>query len=220
MPTLPGSLGPGNVGRGPLHAAGCVCAIVIFLVTNLVAQLRYFPPGALTSESQSDAWLAAYYSACLTAFSEPSLLEESASPTVAAYRFLWLRSFNGPIAVRVDLHADGTAQLTVKTASTPCHFAAPRARDPASLKVMTRVLTKAEMADLASQVQRSGLWGLQRDDPSPWGFDGAFWLFEFAAQGRYHAISRWSPTEGPVRSLGLYFLFNLAHLKIPSRLVY
>ena len=51
------------------------------------------------------------------------------------------------------------------------------------------------------------------------GKDGAQWVLESAANGKYHAVKRWSPKEGSVRDLALHML-SLSDLKIAEDRVY
>lgn len=57
------------------------------------------------------------YSAYLRAMDEPSLLAATKDRSVVAYRFLWLRSVDHPIAIRLTIHPDGTATLAGKQTS-------------------------------------------------------------------------------------------------------
>src|SRR3954464_6678501 len=67
----------------------------------------FFPGGVLrerTEQFDADQILRAWYSKHLRAMSEPSL---SCKPTAAeAYRFLWLRTWGAPIAIRVARNGD------------------------------------------------------------------------------------------------------------------
>lgn len=57
-------------------------------------------------------------------------------------------------------------------------------------------------------------------DPSTTGKDGAQWMIEASENGHYRLIERWSPNDGPVRELGLYFLHDLAQLSIKADEIY
>jgi len=83
----------------------------------LSAQDSYFPKGALSDYDRVDIGKADWYSGQLRALDEPSLLEEAKNPSLESYRFVWLRTFHHPVAVRLDIMADGSGKLTVKIAS-------------------------------------------------------------------------------------------------------
>jgi hypothetical protein len=58
-----------------------------------------------------------WYSAQLRALKEPSLFQLASNALSHSYRFLWLRTFNHPIAIRVDIKPAGTGALTTKVTS-------------------------------------------------------------------------------------------------------
>src|SRR5215469_6577927 len=75
---------------------------------------RYFPDGVFQDASET-GWFRGFkerwYAKHLRSMSEPSLSEASKDATVIVYRFLWLRTFHHPIAVRLTIHPDGTGTL-------------------------------------------------------------------------------------------------------------
>jgi hypothetical protein len=46
------------------------------------------------------------------------------------------------------------------------------------------------------------------------------WVIEGIDHGKYRLLDRWSPENGPVRELGLYFLRDLAHLRLNADEIY
>lgn len=46
--------------------------------------------------------------------------------------------------------------------------------------------------------------------------DGAEWSIEGVKDGTYHVVTRWTPRQGPIYTLGRFFLFDLARLQIPK----
>jgi len=87
---------------------GGAIAAVILVALVVSAQDTYFPSGALSDSDRGDSDLARWYSGQLKALDEPSLLAEARNTSTQSYRFLWLRSFHHPIAVRLDVMADRT----------------------------------------------------------------------------------------------------------------
>src|SRR5271169_4092349 len=79
--------------------------------------LPYFPPRTFYDDFATlDAGVIRWYSTCLSLLSEPSLWAASKDSQRQTYRFLWLRSWDPPISVRVDRNGDGTGTLTLKVA--------------------------------------------------------------------------------------------------------
>jgi len=168
------------------------------------AQTKYFPPD----------FPPAYYEKHLTALNEPSLWEASKGQKTESYRFLWLRTFHHPIAVRVDLKADGTSLLTTKISSGSGGY------DPGKLiQDETLGLTREQTNRFLGQIEADNFWKLpsvQRDR----GVDGAQWIIEGIRNGSYHVVDRWSPTNGEIRALGLFMVNELAKIKVAGSEVY
>ena len=88
-----------------------------------------FHPGSLDDSPRGDQFLYEWYSKQPKALDEPSLWTLSKTQKEQSYRFLWLRTFHHPAAVRIDVN--GTSRLTTKIASgaggyAPGHFGAER----------------------------------------------------------------------------------------------
>ncbi len=52
------------------------------------------------------------------------------------------------------------------------------------------------------------------------GLDGAQWLVEAVKEGQYKVVDRWWPEEGPIHTLGIVMLIDLAKLKLLYQEVY
>jgi hypothetical protein len=102
-------------GLGALMRLGAILAIIIATLT-MAAQDSYFPNGALSDDDRVGRFKVRWYSDQLRALNEPSLLDKAKNPSLQSYRFVWLRTFNHPVAVRLDITSDGAGKLTVKIA--------------------------------------------------------------------------------------------------------
>ena len=94
-----------------------ILSLVFAIAVPLLAQGQYFPKLSFGSSSTLDELKQTWYSSQLRALQEPSLLTLVKSPSSECYRFLWLRTFNHPIAIRLEPMSDGTSVLTTKVAS-------------------------------------------------------------------------------------------------------
>lgn len=190
------------------------------LIAVLLAALRlsgqvYFPFGALSSYEQSDKGRARWYSAQLKALDEPSLLETSKNPELQTYRFVWLRTFHHPIAVRLDVMGNGSGVLTVKIANGAGGY------EPGKLIENTSApVTQKQTEEFLKRIDSLGFWELPSFDESQSGFDGSRWIVEGVKDGKYHVADRWTPGKGPVHDLGAMLAFTLARLKIPKDQLY
>jgi hypothetical protein len=160
-----------------------------------------------------------WYSDHLRALREPSLWETSKQDAMAEeYRFLYLRSFHHPISVRLVVNPDKTATLTSKETSGQSGKPGRLSRNRKNH--LTKLQTEAFLAAL----NRGSFWALPTslvESNDVVQLDGAQWILEGVAQGRYHIVDRWSPdrADDPVRSIGA-MLIDLAHFKFSDRDVY
>lgn len=198
------------------HLVGWMLWVCLSLVaTNVPAagekhchgRAEFFPPGALGTEQNTD-FVNDWYSSHLRAMAEPSLWEQREQGRAESYRFLWLRTFNRPIAVRVSFSDSAdSAVVTVKVLSGAGGY------EPGRLVVAdTRSLDPTKAEQLRRILDQVDFWSLPTSEENDLlGVDGAQWIVEGLRDGQYHVVDRWSPDDGPVRRLGLSFL-ELARL--------
>lgn len=198
-----------------LAIRGVVVVFVVFVAAFAIvvgklaaARVQYFPPSfstVLTSCGRPvvDDIEVDWYTAQWRAADEKSLYLASASPTGSArltYRFTWLRTFDPPVMVRVDVAPNGVMQLTAKQLSGQGGY------DPGRLvKRTVRNLTGDEAAKLNAAILASSVF----DSPETncrGGADGSRWIFEANDHGRYRYVNRWTPDESPVRDVGRLLL--------------
>lgn len=184
------------------------------LATFAMSQDSYFPSGALSDYDKSDSFKARWYSEQLRALDEPSLLKEAKDPALQSYRFVWLRTFHHPVAVRLDIMSDGTGKLTVKIANGAGGY-----KPGKLIENKTSSVTQQETGKFLEQVKDAGFWELPSFEKTS-GCDGAEWIIEGAKDGKYHVVDRWTPSKGPVHELGMTLAFNFAQLKIPKDELY
>jgi hypothetical protein len=191
--------------------------IFIFLTLGAagMAQSPYFPPGSLDDSSRVGQSLSEWYSKHLRALDEPSLWSLSKTQKEESYRFLWLRTFHHPVAIRIDVNADGTSRLTTKMTSGAGGY------DSGQLvQNDTSTLSREQTNWFLGKIEENKFWELATIDKSRMGVDGAAWIIEGVRNGSYHVVDRWSPDDGPVRVIGLLMLKQLAKVKVPAKETY
>ena len=152
---------------------------------------RYFPPGVLSSNEWQDRFKVSWYSKALTAMKEPSLSLPQ-RPQTQTYRFLWLRSFDNPIVVRIWRSESKVYLVTKQLDGDGGHH-------PGKLVVnSTRSLSSKEWDEFTKHLEKSSYWTLPTDIGDI-GNDGAQWVLEGARDGRYHVVDRWSPKDDSYR---------------------
>ena len=176
----------------------------------------YFPQNAF---NDSDNFTIDWYSKHLLAMTEPSMLTRT-DCAVESYRFVWLRTFHQPIAVRV-WRANGRHYLVVKELSGQGGY------EPGRI-VVTRLrsLAEAEWINLKRQLSQISFWNLPTEQSTvknpdgslTVGVDGAEWIIEGLQNGKYHVTSRWS-AKGKYRKVCLYLL-RLSNLRVKRTEIY
>ncbi len=152
--------------------------------SNAAIPTAYFPPG--TFPQAVDSFVAAWYGKHLTAMHEPSLWA-AAVRGQTAYRFLWLRTWGRPIAVRATLDG-GRAHLFATRLSGDGGY------DPGTVDAQRdRDLSPAEWQRIEDAIAAAGFDAIDTEADS--GFDGAQWVIERAKGGSYRLVERWSAKE-------------------------
>src|SRR5262245_53562261 len=85
------------------HTLALMLGVAASLLMTHAGETVYFPKG-------SEHW----YPEHLEAMKEPSLFQQSTNKVVEQYRFLWLRTFHKPIAVRVRKDSAGITLRVVR----------------------------------------------------------------------------------------------------------
>jgi|GEM_PF-956666 len=181
-------------------------ALVCFTV--YAADMTYFP-------KQNDQQNSKY----LIAMNEPSLFQQNTNRATEHYRFLWVRTFEKPIAVRVWL--DGTnAQLRV------IRLGGLGGYEPGHIEYdETFSITSDQWKEFQTLLKKTSFWSMNSTEKQG-GFDGASWILEGRSGGKYHLVDRWSPTVSTSKRHLQGFkdccecLQKLAKLKIPQKEYY
>ncbi|HVE79013.1 MAG TPA: hypothetical protein VNA89_09140 [Gemmatimonadaceae bacterium] len=147
----------------------------------------YFPVGTLEpSHSGFDRFLQCWFAQALRAMGEPRLAGTAAPADRDAYRFLWMRSFDRPVAVRAERRR---RRLTL----TARMLAGRAGYDHGALALTRRRwLTEEDWDELDRLIEAARFWSLPAVSERE-GLDGATWVLEGARAGRHHVVHRWSP---------------------------
>jgi hypothetical protein len=182
--------------------------------TCSLTQSRDFPKGSLGPTPRQDEFKQAWYSSELKALQESSLFALAKDRSTECYRFLWLRTFHHPVAIRLDINPDGSGILTTKIASGAAGF------NPGILREDRKIaMDQQQIRMFQTRVDQVGFWRLG-PDTKPGGNDGAKWIIEGVKDGKYHLVDRWSPKTGAIRVLGLTLAMDLAQMNLPTDEVY
>lgn len=149
-----------------------------------------------------------WYPSRLQAMNEPSLWQASSNKDLHTYRFLWLRTFDAPIAIRIETNSLGAGLLFAKATDGKAGYL------PGKLVTDdVQRLTADHIDGFLAKLDHVQFWQLPATDYSRQGFDGADWVVEGVKDGRYHVVVRWSPGNAPFRELALHMV-ELSGLKV------
>jgi hypothetical protein len=143
-------------------------------------EARYFPAGVLDERDRLDLLVRQWFSQHLAAMEEPSLscgvLEETET-----YRFLWLRSFHNPIAVRVFRRASNYCLEAVILDGKGGY-------EPGNVsRRVTKELSGDQWRAVIARLEALQLWQMATaSDDNFQGTDGAELIVEARRDGRYH----------------------------------
>lgn len=148
-----------------------------------------------------DEFRSDWYSSNLKAAAEKPLTTLAAgAPEKINVRFIWLRSFDKPIIVRIQEQTDGRATIEAKRLSVDADY------EPGEVEErVVRDLSQAEFGAFRSLLEASGL-SKEEAANCDLGLDGARWIVEVIDDGNYAFFDRWSPDNGAVRDVGLAML--------------
>jgi hypothetical protein len=178
----------------------------------------FFPDLVFEDSRTQNQFTVDWYTQQLTALAEPSLFEASKDKKLHCYRFLWLRTFDHPIALRLIVDPEGTGLMYVKVADGAGGY------EPGKLITNDSVaVTKQNVDKFLLRLNKMQFWKLPtrektevaEDGTITISTDGAQWILEAVRDGQYHVVDRHSPEKDNYREAAL-FLIDLAHLKIKN----
>ena len=155
--------------------------------SELVAERSLFPEGAFSDDPMQNSRLL-WYSKHLAAMGEPNLLEFAEEGT-ESYRFLWLRTYHSPVAIRLQ-RTGQSATLVGKRLDGAGGY------DPGSLiEDVTIEVEGGDWNEFIRLLEEAGYWRAATTEVDSRGVNGARWILEAVKGGRYHVVDRWSPSE-------------------------
>jgi hypothetical protein len=174
------------------------------------ASTYHFP--ADTFDYRYDDFNREWYGGVLSAMGEPSLScgEARADET---YRFLWLRSRDNDIAIRIYRTGNTYSLRSVERTRS-------NLRGPLESRRFSRRISETEWNELKAAIERATFWTapVQYIDENTVQIHGSQWIFEGRAD-HWHVIDRFMAGSRERYDLGLLFL-RLARMRIPEDRIY
>ena len=194
-----------------MRASSTFFCVLLLSLTSLLAQTRYFPADSFGKDKFVEDW----YTQQLAALEEPSFLPLIQVSTQTEYRFLWLRSFHHPIVVRIEVLPDGTGILTTKTGGGAGGY-----QPKAIIQNQSSKLTSLQIQQFQNLLKKVSFRSLSTTSSTgEIVCDGSEWVIEAVDSGRYHVITRSSPSRGAAYDIGMLAL-KLADIHVPANEFY
>jgi hypothetical protein len=160
---------------------------------------NYFPDRTFKPSVDGTSFMEKGLAFNLGELGEESYYVRRTDPATHIYRFLWDRSFEPKIVVRLEVAPNGSAKLVSRH-----HASNNVGRDIVTERLQN--LPARDAAKLVKLFEERGFWTAPADD-NIYGIDGSDWLFEGCREGRYHVVKIYTPENGnPLKSLGLDLL--------------
>ena len=171
------------------------------------------PMGVLAPDVKLDSFVREWYGNTLKVMKEPRLGTFVDSTNVEAMRFLWLRSFDHPVALRAMRRGSAYTLIAVELSGAGGY------PPGAVVRRDSLPLDSISWEELSRPLKSAGFW--KSDTPEQKGLDGAEWVIEAASAGHLYLVDRWSPdTTGAGASIRRFGLAMLRHTSIPVGRVY
>jgi len=148
------------------------------------------------------------YSKYLKALNEP-VLSDTLSTKI--YRFLYLRTFDNPIVIRLENHND-IVSIYWKVSNGSGGYESGEI-----ILNESKELTIEEWRLIENKINSINFWNLETTETEIMGIDGSRWILEGKYLGKYKVVDRWC--GGDILSICLE-LINLSDLKIEKNKQY
>jgi len=158
----------------------------------------YFPRQIWGNDTSPKNFHAESYGRHLAAMGEKSLLDER-DGAAEVYRFLWLRTFDHPLFVRLENRRNEIKLFTAELDGAGGY------RPGNVLRSDEFSVSEDDFCDFLLLLEKADYWNTPVEDDSL-GNDGAQWILEGVRQGRYHVVDRWTPRTGEYREACLFLL--------------
>ena len=161
-----------------------------------------------------DSFTNRWFSHQLFALNEPILSNYPKEREV--YRFTWLRTFNHPIAVRLE-KCNSEIFINAKMCDRNGGFT------PGNLVLnRTRNITEDQWKNFQAKFSKLNFWKSSPDINDDWATDGAEWILESRKGNIYHFLKRFSPDNNDFAKCCLYLisLAGFTEMDIPPKEIY
>jgi hypothetical protein len=156
---------------------------------------RAFDDGWVNGDDSANKWYGEY----LRAMKEVSLLNTT-DENHEVYRFLWLRTFDHPVAVRIERDGRHSFRVVSEELTGEGGYGAGKI-----LRKDNLTISKEQWCEFINLLEQAHFW-TEPSSNDRGGLDGAQWVLEGVKSNRYHIVDRWSPENGKFRDACIHLL--------------
>ena len=135
-----------------------------------------------------------WYSKMLNVLEEPVIFIQD-DPNRTIYRFTYHRTWHNLLSIRIEIDEQEEAAVLFFKINDRHGM---ELGFPGDLEISKqRALERSEIENLIEAIKKYDYWAMPFDEiKDNWsGRDGSMWIIELLKDGKYNAISRWSPTS-------------------------
>jgi hypothetical protein len=163
-----------------------------------LTQPEFFPKGVFHDYPKLDDRTRSWYGKQLRALEESSIYPPK--PNAEVYRFTWLRTFHSPMVFRFTVLDNGSATLIVRRGSGKGGY------DPGVVDLRKEItLTSGQVGELKKKLDDMSYWQ-KSTKLEEVGLDGAHWIVEANASGKYKIVDRWSAADADIQAWGMQLI--------------
>lgn len=155
-------------------------------------------------EGEYDDFSIEWYSEHLYKMKEPLLFNRKTDKEI--FRFTWLRTFDKPIAIRIEKNKDDYWLYWKKLSGKGGY-------EPGELITDSKKrISENEWLSFQNLIKKTDFWNMDYGQ-GVFGNDSSQWILESVNSTDYRVVDRWSPSEGNFYN-ACDFLISLTNLKI------
>ena len=174
--------------------------------------MSFVTEGSILFPEILDTFSNSWYSSQLLALKESPLFNDITA--LETYRFLWIRTFHHPIAIRFERQGNSYILYWKE-----CDGAG--GYEPGKLIANKKMeVDKKTWLEFKDKLNEIDFWNLPMDDSDQLGTDGAQWILEGKNTELYHFTDRWSPKKSSAYYQCCDFLIKLTDLNIDNEKKY
>lgn len=161
--------------------------------TSPTPPASFFPDNAFASKYDNGSFEREWYGRALKALDEPTMRVSAAAGD--SYRFLWLRSFHRPVAIRLVALENGAARVRYKMSDGAGGYDPGRIIIDKSLTIDAKKFAKIKSLFDDAKI-------CEPFESDVLGLDGAQWIFETNVGGEYCVAVEWGGYRPGFQELG------------------